>query len=248
MSATLLRSASGLPEAGAPSWTIRLVRWLLPLSGLLALAGYFGPWLPHRAAGLVITGLDLGEVVKFLPPVQSGQIPLWREGFYLPLVAVSLAFGLHAWRGELGYPWPVRVALLGVAAVAGLNLLPPAWTPQRLLTPEFRLQTGALIACLALAGVSPLLALLPRWLSALATLAVILPALGIPLQGFLRVLPVLSQLYNRPLAPGWGLWVTELGLLGLAVSAGLLAWPQGSPDRGPERNLERTAESEREHA
>ncbi len=242
MSAIMPGMASRIQEAGARSRQIQLARWLLPLSGLLALAGYFGPWLPHRAAGLVVTGLDLGEVVKFLPPVQSGQIPVWREGFYLPLVAVSLAFSLHAWRRELGYPWPLRVALLGLAAVAALNLLPPAWTPQRLLTPEFRLQTGALVVCLALAGTSPLLALLPRWLPALMTLAVALPALGIPWQGFLRVLPVLGQLYNRPLAPGWGLWITELGLLGLALSAGLLAWSARASGQSPAQTTQNEGE------
>jgi len=226
VSAPFLALAQGPSGGAATPRTARLARWLLPLSGLLALAGFFGPWLPHRAAGLVITGLDLGEVVKFLPPVQSGQIPLWRQSFYLPLVAVSLAFGLHAWRAELAYPWPLRVALLGLAVVAGLNLLPPAWTPQRLLTPEFRLQTAALIGCLALAGLSPLAALLPGWLPALLTLAVTVPALWLPLQGFLRVLPTLGQLYNRPIAPGWGLWVTELGLAGLAASVVLLAWPE----------------------
>ena len=81
-----------------------------------------------RALGL---GLDLGEYVKFLPSVRSGQVQLWREGFYLPLVAVSLAFSLFAYRRELRYPRWLRLLFLAVAIVAALNLLPPAWTPAR---------------------------------------------------------------------------------------------------------------------
>jgi hypothetical protein len=194
-------------------FSVLSVRWLLPLGGLLALLGYFGPWVDHPVAGLVILGLDLGEYVKFLVPVRSGQITVWREGFYLPLTAVSLAFSLYAFRRELGYGWPLRLVLLAVAAVAALNMLPPAWTPQRLLTPEFRLQTTAIVICLAAASISPFLALLPAWVSTLLVTLLVLPALWFPLRDFLRVLPTLRTLYNQPLSPGWGPYVLVVGLL-----------------------------------
>ncbi len=200
------------------STSMRVLRWLLPVSGLLALAGYFGPWVPHPAAGLVVTGLDLGEYVKFLPPVQGGQISLWREGFYLPLVTVSLAFSLHAWRSELGYSWPVRTLLLAMAGIAALNLLPPAWTPDRLATPEFRQQSLALVTCLLLAGVSPMLGLLPRWLPAVLVTMLAFLSLWLPAQGFVRVLPTIGELYNQPIHPGWGLWAMEAGLAGVGAS------------------------------
>lgn len=162
-------------------------RWLLPAGALFTLTGYFRPWIDHKAAGLAVLGLDLGELVKFLYPVQQGEIRLWREGFYLPLVAVSISLSLNAFRRssiaaasaggespgtELGgdrplYSWPVRIAYLLVAIVAALNMLPPAWTPHQLLMPEFRLQVAAMLLCLALVAVSPLAALLqsPRTLS-----------------------------------------------------------------------------------
>ena len=161
-------------------------RWLLPAGALFTLTGYFRPWIDHKAAGLAVLGLDLGELVKFLYPVQQGEIRLWREGFYLPLVAVSISLSLNAFRRssiaaasaggespgtEVGgdrplYSWPVRIAYLLVAIVAALNMLPPAWTPQQLLMPEFRLQVAAMLLCLALVAVSPLAALLqsPRTL------------------------------------------------------------------------------------
>ena len=124
-----------------------LSRWLLPVGGLLALIGYFGPWVDHRVAGLVVTGLDLGEYVKFLPGVRGGEVIIWRHGFYLPLLAVSLACALSAYHRQLHYGWTIRTPLLAAGAIAAFNMLPPAWTPARMLTPEFRLQVNCPASC-----------------------------------------------------------------------------------------------------
>ncbi|RIK53402.1 MAG: hypothetical protein DCC57_08350 [Chloroflexi bacterium] len=196
-------------------------RWLLPLACLVTLAGVFGPWVAHPAAGLVITGLDLGEYVKFLPTVQRGEIWLWRPGFYAPLVCVSATCSLAAYRRDLGYaPW-LRGLLLLLALVSALNLLPPAWTPQRLLAAEFRWQTSALVLLLAALGLSPLLALLPRSQAAAAASLAALAALVFPIQGFLAILPAVGALMARPISPAWGMWCTVAGLLAL-----LIAWWQ----------------------
>lgn len=194
-------------------------RWLLPAACLITLAGVFGPWVAHPVAGLVITGLDLGEYVKFLPAVQDGEVWLWRPGFYAPLVCVSAACSLAAYRRDLGYaPW-LRGPLLLLALVSALNLLPPAWTPQRLLEAEFRWQTGALVLLLAALSLSPFLALLPRTLAAVAVSLAALAALVFPIQGFLTILPAVGALMARPITPAWGMWCTVAGLLAL-----LTAW------------------------
>ena len=83
---------------------LTLYRWLLPVSALLTLTGYFRPWITHQAAGLAVLGLDFGELVKFLYPVQQGDIRLWREGFYLPLVSVSVSLSLNAFRRDAVHP------------------------------------------------------------------------------------------------------------------------------------------------
>lgn len=241
-----------------------LHRWLLPVGALLALVGYFRPWIAHKAAGLAILGLDLGELVKFLHPVQQGEIRLWREGFYLPLVAVSISLSLNAFRrdssatdsagkesqgkevkcGTSLYAWPIRIAFLLVAIVAALNMLPPAWTPQQLLTPEFRLQVAAILFCLALAAVSPLVALFQSPLSlvealgktagcaarggrlwrvawsiafvrGLVPVVVIGAAIYFPVAQFRQILPTLGELYGRMPDIGWGPALMVAGLAGL---------------------------------
>ena len=200
-------------------------RWLILVGGLLTLAGYFGPWVDHRVAGLVITGLDMGEYVKFLPAIRGLQILLWREGFYLPLLTVSLTYSLYAYRPALRYPAWLRASMLLVASAAALNLLPPAWSPAVLFTPgfglqpEFRLQTLWIGGLLLAVAISPLLALLPRWSSAVMVTLLCAGALWWPISNFLRVLPGISELYHHPLTPGWGVWTMIIGLIVLGGSA-----------------------------
>lgn len=217
-----------------------LLRMLIPLAGVVTLAGYFGPWVNHPVAALVITGLDLGEYVKFLPPVRSGEITIWRAGFYLPLVAVSLSQSLCAWRPHLSYPILTRAGMLAVAVIAALNLLPPAWTPARMATPEFYEQSLALTLLLAAAALSPMLGLLPRPLvsSLLALLCGF--AIWFPLRNFWRVLPGVAELYNHALQPGWGMAVAIVGLVLLAAGGLSLVWSESQPksvrNEGPSHN------------
>lgn len=188
------------------------MRYLLPAAALITLAGYFGPWVGHRAAGLVIPGLDLGEYVKFLPVVRSGEVHVWREGFYLPLCTVSLALSLHAFRSEFRYHWLAKAALLGVAIVAALNMLPPAWSPGLLRTGEFRLQTAAIAICLAAVLTSPFLGLLPSIITGSIVIVLAAASAWFPVSGFLAVLANIEALYNNPIRPGWGMWLMLAGL------------------------------------
>ncbi len=210
------------------SYGFRWLRWLIPLGGLLTLLGYFGPWVNHRVAGLVIMGLDLGEYVKFLPEVRSQQISLWREGFYLPLVVVSLTFSLYAFRAPLGNRWLHRIFMVLVASVAALNMLPPAWTPAKLITAEFRLQTVAILFCLVAVAFSPFLALVPQRITMIIVIGLSGLAFWFPIVNFLRVLPAISTLYNHSLTPGWGLFVMAGGLL---ILAGGSVWSAYHPSR-----------------
>jgi hypothetical protein len=187
-------------------------------------------WFNHPAAGLVVTGLDLAEYMKFLPSVRDGSITLWRQGFYLPLVAVSLSWSLGAFRQEFDYRWPVRIMLLIGAAVAALNLLPPAWTPALLRTSEFRGQALVMIVCLGVALLSPPAALLPRQLIGSISVLLATWSLWTPLRSFLLLLPDISLIYNTAQHPGWGTYIMVAGLLALLAVGMLLCWPHRGGD------------------
>ncbi len=217
---------------------------------LLIFAGYVGPWVPHPVAGLVVTGLDLGEYVKFLPVVRGGQITLWRAGFYLPLVTISLAASLVAFqphriqrlKSYWAASWLLRLLLLLLAIVAALNLLPPAWNQSTFTNPEFRQQIGALLLCLGIMATSPLWALLPRVLTATVVILLAVGALWFPTRDFLQVLPAIQALYQQPLSPGRGLYLMNSGLLLLIAAHALELRGALARERGGEQDSSATAD------
>lgn len=194
------------------------LRWFWPAACVIALAGYFGAWVSHPVAGLVITGLDLGEYAKFLPAVTIGEVVIWRQGFYAPLVAVTAACSLLTYRRFYGYPFLVRLALILMGLVSTLNLLPPAWSPAVLQSPEFRLQTTLIVAGIVMLGLSPLLAMLPAFPAYATVAALSVAATLLPVYSFPRVLPGIAALYTHPIRPGIAMYVSIAGLLFLLAS------------------------------
>jgi len=192
------------------------VRVALVLALLLALAGYFGPWVAHKAAALVLTGQDMGEFVKFLPTVRSGQLRVVRELFYLPLLAGSLALVLTASNRRLQYSGPLRWLLPGLAIPTALSMLPPAWTPQLMMTREFRLQSAAMALCLGCIILSWLLRRAAPVVLESITVVLALLAGSFPVWQFLKVRPALDEVYGRAVTLGWGLWLMPVGF-GLVV-------------------------------
>lgn len=209
-----------------------LATGLVLLGWLLIVLGYWGPWVPADPAGLRVLGLDLAEYVKFVAEVRSGQISLAREVFYLPLVALSLSLSLLAHRPELRLPRSLRWLLNLLAIPAALALLPPAWTPALLTTPEFIKQTAAIAACTALALLSyPLLRKIPAALLAALVIVLALAAVIPPLLAFARLSPALDAIYGRALSPGRGLWQMPLGYA-LLVAGVMLALRPRAPHAG----------------
>ena len=210
---------------------------VLILGLALAIVGYFGPWVDHKTAALVLTGQDMGEFVKFLPEVRAGTAPMIREFFYLPPFAAALGLILLIASKRLTYPLVVRAIML--LAVLGLTwaMLPPVWTPQLLVTAEFRKQTVAIAFCLLLLIVHPVLRYLPprrcpepvacpehsrrEGLRAVALrhaqdiAIVVLALLGAapPLWQFFAIREAVNRAYGWPMQVGWGLWVMVLGFL-----------------------------------
>jgi hypothetical protein len=188
-------------------------RLLLPLGWALAAAGTYGPWIAHATAALTLTGIDMAEFVKFIPVVQSGELPVVRQLFYLPPLAVVLGIALLVHVRRLGYPLALRLAALALAVPVSLQLLPPAWSPASLMTAEFRLQVVALGACwFALAG-SWLLARLPAGLLAATSTLLALIAAGAATWQLLLVKPEIDRLYGSVPPVGWGFYACVLGLV-----------------------------------
>lgn len=195
------------------------MRWIVLIAAIaLGLAGYYGPWVPHKAAGLIVLGLDLAEYVKFLPDVIAGRVVLRREIFYLPLLAASIGASLIAGRRATVPVWGrVLLALASIPCAAAL--LPPAWSPAVLLRPEFRLQVAGILLCWLLVPGALLTRYLPDRLI-LATIALLSLAAAIaPAWGFLQIHAGIEALYRQALPLGWGFWAGTAGFMAAALYA-----------------------------
>ena len=246
-----MRLHQGESDSRSPSSLREQIVLILGLA--LAIVGYFGPWVDHKTAALVLTGQDMGEFVKFLPEVRAGTAPMIREFFYLPPFAASLGLILLMANKRLAYPLVVRAVML--LAVLGLAwaMLPPVWTPQLLVTAEFRKQTVAIAFCLLLLIIHPVLRYLPprrglepvacpehsrregltavalRYAQDTAMMVLALLGAGAPLWQFFSIREAVNRAYGWPVQVGWGLWVTVLGFL--IVMAGTVYAKRGSNGR-----------------
>jgi hypothetical protein len=209
------------------------VRLLLPLGWLLAAVGYYGPWINHPAAALTLSGVDLGEFVKFLPGVVDGSLRVVRQLLYLPPLAVVASVALLIGAQRLRYPWPLRVLVLGLAVPVSVQLLPPAWSPNSLMSAEFRLQTIALGICSLLLGSFWLLGRLPPWLSGSVSAVLSVAAVGLSVWQFWAVKPEIDAVYGRPPAVGWGFYLCMTGLAVLTVGCVILVLRTRTQGREP---------------
>jgi TRAP-type uncharacterized transport system fused permease subunit len=97
-------------------------------------------------------------------------------------------------------------------------MLPPVWTPQLLVTAEFRQQTVAIAFCLLLLIIHPMLRRLsPR---RVAVTMIVLALLGTvpPLWQFFAIRGAVNRAYGWPVQMGWGLWVTALGFVIVVIA------------------------------
>jgi hypothetical protein len=197
------------------------------LGFLLSAAGYWGPWVAAEAVGLRVLGLDIAEYVKFIAEVRSGQLVLQREVFYIPLATLSLSLSLLAHRPDLRIPTWMRWLLNLLAVPVALAMLPPAWTPPLLRTPEFIKQTIAIVLCSVAAVASyPLLRRLPRLPVALLITVLSVAAIVPPIATFYRLQAAFAAIYGNPVQIGYGPAVMALGFTLLALGAWLT-----SPER-----------------
>jgi len=198
------------------------MRNLVPLGVILALIGYWGPWVNHKAAALVLSGLDMAEFVKFLPEVRAGTEFVIRELFYLPPLAAALCLVLTGGSQHLRYPLWARAIMAIVAVVLAIIVLPPyPFILQALSSDEFRWQFLAGAGCLAIIAGCLLYRRLPRAVMAILLIVVSLAGGIPPLWQFLSLRNALDRVYGQPIHIGWGLWLTVAGFL---IIAGAGIW------------------------
>jgi hypothetical protein len=194
----------------------------------MAVVGYWGPWVDHLAAALVIPGFDLAEFVKFLPEVRAGTVAVTRELFYLPAPMAGLCLAMVAgWqRGRLP-AW--AMALLTILAMwLALVVAPPLDFILRFVQDAAMRAEWGRQALLAV-GAWPLVVAALLWTRRLPRFVVPLcislsagAGATISLWQFFAVRPAIDRVYNKPVTLGWGVWLMPLGF-GLVVIA---AWRQ----------------------
>ncbi len=208
--------------------------WLTPAVAVLALLflalAYWGRWIAHPAAGLNILGVDLPEYVKFVPEARYGVLPINRLVFFGPPLALSAGLILLAsMQGRL--PAVVRILTGALAAPVALSMLPPAWTPGVLMTPEFRMQTLLIITLIGSIFLIPLWkSIIPDWLRGIFFILLGLAPLP-ALKAFDDLLPALEKLYNQPLQGGPGVIFLFIGMGLMIVAGGLMIAGQFLPQR-----------------
>ncbi len=195
------------------------MRRLLWLGLLLIGAGYFGPWVWHKAAGLILSADDLGEWIKFLPAWRSGQLPVLRELFYLPIWLTAIGLGLMA--GHIK-SWPWKLAVLALALILVFTPLPKY--PELLSAyrqPESTLTFWATVLALLLTVLFAFFGMrLPGRVEAILWIVIgVAAALFAPWM-FGRAMPAIDQLYHYSI--GWGLIADVMGGVLLALIGGAL--------------------------
>jgi hypothetical protein len=219
------------PHLGLSAERARMANgWLYLLGLVLAVVGYFGPWVAHQAAALTVTGFELAEFAKFFPQVQGGTVAVARELFYFPFVAAVVLLAWLAGRSStrtLRLIVPLLAAVLLLVALlpySSVDALRQALTARVPFTPDprYRGQLTLVVVGVVLTLLAPVARWLPRRaggvLVALLAVGGVVPALW----QFTRLHPLVHALYGRSFALGWGLIACVAGFVLLVIS-GILA-------------------------
>jgi len=225
-----LRSSVDQSAAVSGGWLKRSAALLLPLGAVVALVGYFLPWLPHKAAGLTLVGIEMGEWARLLPAIQAGHVRASVMLFYLPPVATGFMLALWSWN------WPNRRfkswLSRGLAVLVALLAL-PSWDAFNFWPREQWIGRVYLIAFVAATAVviGPLASIVlsrvgrgrgrQRLVALLVTAAIAAAFIGgvVPAWAYYELRPAISQLYNDTIGFGIGIWLNGIGQAIMAVGA-----------------------------
>ena len=196
-----------------------LLQLLLKLGFTAILLGYLIVWLPQPVTGLSFIGLEMGEWVKFLPQVRSGEILPDRNLFYLPPITLGLMMAMWTvgWPNGRWQTWTVRalavvVSLLAFPALEAIRFEPADQWLLRLVMISF---------VLVVAILSSFLGRLPARTAGLiqwSTMLILgLAGALLPAWAFLAMRPVIAQLFFTRVGFGPGFWLNSAGHLTVAA-------------------------------
>ena len=189
---------------------------------LLALAliivGYFGPWVAHKDAALILSADDLAEFIKFMPIVRSGQLSIVRELFFVPIWLAAIGLNLLGARSRAVEG---RSVLWLLSVILVLTPLPPfTFLIEAYKSPEFGLTFWTTVAAVLISAALALFGRrLPDRVAAILWILFGLAVASIAPLHFIKIQPEIEKLYTFTI--GWGFWAVIIG--GVMLSAiGLL--------------------------
>lgn len=209
------------PEINGRSAGKPLRQFFLKTGFTLVLLGYLMVWLPQPVAGLSFIGLEIGEWVKFMPQIRSGQVAVNRNLFYLPPITLGMLLVLwtSGWPNRRWQTWAMRTVAILVAMLAFPALEAILYEGRD----QWLVRVLMILAVVVMAFLLPLLDRLPRrrrstvvWI-----IMIILAMTGLifPSWAYLTVRPAAADLFASGVGVGPGVWLNGVGDLMIAIVA-----------------------------
>ncbi len=192
------------------------MNWRRPAAALPVVLGALSLWLPwvgHRGAALVLTGLDLPDFVRFMGASAAPLVRPTQIAFAVPLLALATTGILWAWSRASATFW-FRAAAL----VMALWLASVAFSPLERRR-EFLLVGSALILAWLVAGAMRA----PMWSARAVGLVGGLAGAVATLVQFARVMPALAGLYGT-VVWGVGPWLALAAAATATVAVADACW------------------------
>lgn len=211
----------------------QLLQWPGPADPIIytvILIAYFLPWIDHPTAGLTLIGLDVSEWAKFLPQMQSGELPS-RDFLYLPPIFLGGSLAATALLSPIAKLFHWRfLTIAAVAFAIGLLAFPSfdairfeaadQWRPRLVWIGLLGGWAGLLIPLMQrmmAKRTNKLVGLGVQFL--LGPAGVVLPALVL-----LPTRRVAAEWLNVDLTVGFGFWLSTLGFAALTLVTACRLW------------------------
>ena len=207
-------------------------RILVPLGFTTILVAYSLIWLPQPVAGLSFIGVEMGEWVKFLPQVATGDLTYYRIFFYFPPITLGLMMILWTatWFDKRWQTWVIR----GLAVAIAFLALPSLEVILDEPVSEWLLRLIVVLFVLAMAVISPLFKrLAPGSVEKVSwILILLLGLLGLifPTWIYADLRGPIGDLLQMAIGIGPGVWLNATGHILLMGSAAAILVTEANKD------------------